>query len=328
MTIQSLIKKFRTDSLTPEELKELRRLLDAADDRQIAGIIEDSPLSDETRADGEALRRVKRRIDRRILVETAANLPEKKERAEWLPRLYRIVTIAAAVIVPILFVAVVYLAAGNHGTAGSGETLLATQSLGKTDITLPDGTRVILRGDSRLWLPADFGENNRSVRLNGQAYFEVTQLKDLKEFIVRTPNMDIMVHGTVFSLTSREGSEYAEVSLEKGSVTVSTLSENIKLSPGETAILNRESGKLQVVPTSPDFQPNWDSDELTFTDVDPQTLIREIENAYNIRLAPSLKAKIDKNFTGTLPWNDLGLTLDALRYIYGFDLPYATTETD
>ena len=327
MTLQYLIEKFRTNSLSPDELRELRRLLESADDQLIAALIEESSLSDETRADKESLQRVKSHIDRRILDESVTERSEKRSAHMLIPRIYRIVTVAAAVIVPILIFALIYLTAGNHDNMSGGETLLTTKPLGKTDITLPDGSRVILRGDSKFWLPTDFGENNRSVRLNGQAYFEVTQLKGMKEFTVHTPGMDVTVHGTMFSLTSREGSEYAELCLEKGSVTLSTPTENIKLSPGETAILNRESGKLQVSPTSTDFQPDWNTDELTFSDIDPQTLIREIENAYNIRLSPALKSKINKNFTGTLPWNDLGLTLDALRYIYGFDLPY-TTETD
>lgn len=328
MTINSLINKLRTDSLTPEELRELRRLLELADDRQIAALIESSTLSDESRADSDALQRVKSLLDRKISAESAANLPEKKSHGKLMPRFYRMITIAAAVIVPVLIAALIYLTVGNNDIIGTGETLLATQSLCKTDITLPDGTQVKLRGDSRLWLPADFGEKNRSVRLNGQAHFEVTRFADLREFVVHTPGMDVTVHGTAFSLTSREGSEYAELSLETGSVTITTPAENIKLSPGETAVLDRESGRLQVAPTSTDFQPDWNTDELTFNDIAPETLIREIENAYNIRLAPSLKEKIDKNFTGTLPWNDLGLTLDALRYIYGFDLPYATVEVD
>ena len=79
--------------------------------------------------------------------------------------------------------------------------IVKTERGEKSTIILPDGTNVILNSSSRLKYSNDYGKKNRSVDLEGEAYFDVTR-DTKKEFIVHTNNLDIKVIGTSFNISS------------------------------------------------------------------------------------------------------------------------------
>ena len=86
-------------------------------------------------------------------------------------------------------------------------------------LILSDGTEVYLNADSRLVYPSRFTGKERSVFLDGEAYFRVA--KDAGHpFIVRTQTLQTRVLGTEFNVSGYEGSD-TEVTLVEGSVEVS-----------------------------------------------------------------------------------------------------------
>lgn len=87
----------------------------------------------------------------------------------------------------------------------------------KGRFVLPDGTQVWLNYDSRLYYPESFDGNLRSVRLEGEALFNVVRDAS-KPFRVRTSLMEVEVLGTVFDLKCYEHLDYAELVLVSGSV--------------------------------------------------------------------------------------------------------------
>lgn len=65
-----------------------------------------------------------------------------------------------------------------------------------TSLTLPDGTKVNLNSESSLVYPESFEGEFRSVRLEGEAFFEVVKNPE-KRFVVTTPhNASVEVLGT------------------------------------------------------------------------------------------------------------------------------------
>lgn len=68
-------------------------------------------------------------------------------------------------------------------------------------MTLPDGTRVHLNGNSRLSYPLAFKGDLREVALVGEAYFIVAKDKD-HPFIVHTADGDIKEYGTEFNVST------------------------------------------------------------------------------------------------------------------------------
>lgn len=325
-----LMKRLREGTITPSQLTLLREIMAQTDDDDaLMAAIEESAADCDAPTDADTAR-LKRHIDLTLRAigesrrrpSTAAD--HDHDHAAPRPRIAairRVLTTAAAVMLPCLICAVAYLWISAHD-GDNGMIAMSTKPLDKAEISLPDGSSVNLRGNSSLSFDSRFGHSaSRTVNLDGQAYFKVAKDAD-RSFIVRTPGMDVTVHGTEFSVVSRTGSPYSEVILDSGSVTIDSPSQSVTLTPGQTATINRRDGSITVAATSTALIADWAADELTFDNIAPDSLIAEIEKAYDIRLDPSVTSRIDQRFTGTLPWDDLGLTLDVLRYVYGFDLPY------
>ena len=89
----------------------------------------------------------------------------------------------------------------------------------KANITLPDGSEVVLNSDSKLSYPRNFGVAKRVVKLEGEAYFEVA--KNGRSFVVETNQLDITVLGTSFDVKAYEEDEKVVTTVVDGSVRVS-----------------------------------------------------------------------------------------------------------
>ena len=99
------------------------------------------------------------------------------------------------------------------------ETVLLSRT-GETKVFyLPDSSRVMLSGDSRLAYNAQFGKTNRELSLRGEAFFQVKR-DTSKPFIVETSLIQVEVLGTSFQVIAQK--LQAEVAVEKGRVKVTT----------------------------------------------------------------------------------------------------------
>ena len=99
------------------------------------------------------------------------------------------------------------------------ETVLLSRT-GETKVFyLPDSSRVMLSGDSRLTYNAQFGKTNRELSLRGEAFFRVKR-DTSKPFIVETSLIQVEVLGTSFQVIAQK--LQAEVFVEKGRVKITT----------------------------------------------------------------------------------------------------------
>src|SRR5690606_19869290 len=86
--------------------------------------------------------------------------------------------------------------------------------------TLEDGTFVVLKKGSTLRYNTDFGELDRRVDLQGEAYFEVAENKEVP-LVVHADGFQVNVTGTIFQVTAYADAPTASVALIEGSVEVS-----------------------------------------------------------------------------------------------------------
>ncbi len=121
---------------------------------------------------------------------------------------------------------------------------ISTRKGSRTNLVLPDGTKVWLNASSKLEYTKDYGNKIREVTLSGEAYFDVVKNAE-KPFIIHTNKMDIKVLGTVFNVKCYPGEKTAETSLVRGSVevTMKDRQEKIMLKPNEKLIINNEEIK-------------------------------------------------------------------------------------
>ncbi len=96
-----------------------------------------------------------------------------------------------------------------------------TPNGGRATITLPDGSRVTLNAGSRLEVPATFGVATRTVRLAGEAVFDVEHAQGTP-FVVLAGASTTRVLGTRFLVRHYATDSSATISVQSGRVAVGT----------------------------------------------------------------------------------------------------------
>lgn len=126
------------------------------------------------------------------------------------------IRIAAAV----LFVVSIGLVLVLNHYSRLPETQLATLDSGDHSLTdtLSDGTVVTLNAHSRLEYPLKFARNERQVKLEGEAYFDVAH-DPQHPFRIHAGSADVRVLGTSFNLNAR--GDKVKVAVQTGKVELS-----------------------------------------------------------------------------------------------------------
>lgn len=107
----------------------------------------------------------------------------------------------------------------------------------RTKLVLPDSSTVWLNAGSTLDYPQQFNGKTRDVRLQGEAYFEITKNAD-QPFFVHTRSFNIKVLGTGFNVRAYPDEDSAVTALVHGSVEViPTGKKSIFLKPNEKITL-------------------------------------------------------------------------------------------
>jgi transmembrane sensor len=100
----------------------------------------------------------------------------------------------------------------------TGEPLVRQTATGMLDtLTLTDGTRVVLDGNSRIETGADFGRDTRVVRLRGRAHFQVAA-DSTRPFRVIATGMVAEALGTAFTVADDQHTGQVEVVVTHGRV--------------------------------------------------------------------------------------------------------------
>lgn len=99
---------------------------------------------------------------------------------------------------------------------------------------LPDGSVVTLNKNAKLSYPPSFKGNTRSVKLEGEAFFNITPDKQ-HPFVIRANDVDVKVVGTSFNVRSSE--ERTVVVVETGIVEVAKKQNRVRLNPREMAVV-------------------------------------------------------------------------------------------
>lgn len=157
---------------------------------------------------------------------------------------------------------------------------------GKTfKVELSDGTLVTLNSGTRFKYPIHFiQDNNRTVFLDGEAFFDVTE-DATHPFIVRTTNMNIEVLGTRFNVSSYLDDEKDFTVLVDGKVLVSstTIPENTTvLEPNQKASFN--NSKLDVIDVHVDKYVAWIQGQLIFKEDSFKVIINKLERKFNLKI--------------------------------------------
>lgn len=212
-----------------------------------------------------------------------ATLAAPKPRAWRMPALLRI----AAAVVPLgVGTAIFWYSQDQQVHTAYGEI--------KT-VALPDGTQVVLNGNSALTYQRGWGHRTREVWLRGEGFFKVThlnkdtaQVQPSERFVVHCRGLNVEVLGTTFNVNDRPGK--VNVGLVTGKIRLTTALPNqaptaLTLAPGDYVeyAARRISAPRKLA--HPEQLTTWSQRQFVFTDARLGDILKTLQDTYGYQVS-------------------------------------------
>ncbi len=279
MKKEDLIKKWINDDLSEEELKAFQALEESAFYKKI---VNDAHLFKAPE--------FKPSTDLEVIM-TDNRSSIKDIRTRWYSHALKL----AGVIALILVAYFVFLDKKNE----SFNTLTAQTK----ELTLPDGSTVTLNAVSTLSYDPASWDNNRQLKLDGEALFKVKPGSDFK---VETDNGSVSVLGTVFNVKTRSSS--LSVACYEGIVRVASGSKSKNLNAGEAVTVVEN----EMINATINYKnPGWMNGVSRFNRSDISEVFAELERQYGVKVNP-LDVNMTRKFTGAFSNTHLDSALQAI----------------
>lgn len=171
-------------------------------------------------------------------------------------------------------------------------------------LLLSDGSKIVLNAATTFTYPTTFGEKERMVYLDGEAYFEVAQDAE-KPFIVRLKKQDITVLGTSFNVEAYGNDAYSIVTLLNGKITLETFNEKgesmsqMFLKPNQKAFSDNQTGSVSLQETDASLAGAWIKGVYKFKDEPLSSIMKRLENYYDVRIHLENESVGRIQYTGT-----------------------------
>ena len=196
------------------------------------------------------------------------------------------------------------LLVGLFSIFSKGNTVVETSYAEQKVITLLDGSEAVLNAKSKISYDASSWNENRTLVLQGEAYFKV---KKGSAFTVKTDHGSIEVLGTQFNVNSV--SDFFEVVCYEGKVRVDNEQKEYVLLP-QTSFRRINGNEVEQWESKREF-PTWTVGESSFKSVPLTYVISALERQYQISFDSST---IDSSmlFTGSFSNKDLSIALPSV----------------
>ena len=204
---------------------------------------------------------------------------------------------AAALILLGLGVTALYLGKTDYL---SKKIIVATDANQKNlEVTLPDGSIIILNRNTELSYRANFGKQGRNVSLTGEAFFKITS--DVgNPFTVDAGTALVKVLGTSFNVITNNSDSAVEVFVRTGQVMVSDNSGNktLVLDPGYVGTMDSKlSGKS--LNKNPNYMA-WNTGLLIYDGQTLDIVFRDLKRVYNMEIVADDPSILDETWTSPI----------------------------
>ncbi|QXP59827.1 FecR family protein [Olleya sp. HaHaR_3_96] len=185
------------------------------------------------------------------------------------------------------------------------DTTITTQYAEKTQIELPDNSKVNLNALSKItYNSKQWNANKRNIELEGEAFFKV---KKGSTFNVITATGIVSVVGTQFNVKQR--ANYFEVTCFEGVVSVAINTKKTTLTAGDSFLIinGNQIKRLQTE----NQQPDWTHNVSRFISVPLSEVFAEFERQYNVKIEGNTIKK-STLFSGKFTHNDINIALQSI----------------
>ena len=194
----------------------------------------------------------------------------------------------------------------------------SVKSGSKSELVLPDGTKVQLNGASAIMCDLD-SRDHRTVTLSGEAFFDVAKDPG-RPFRVQVSDMQIEVLGTSFNVNAYDP-DVVETSLITGKVKITgkNLSDEYSLNKGDKAVYRRSDGSVSITKADIHLETGWLDEYLIFDSEPLEEVIRKVERWYGVDIEMRCKTSGDDLLSGSFRHENIHNVMKSLSIQYKFN---------
>ena len=156
---------------------------------------------------------------------------------------------------------------------------------------------MILGPNAQLTYSSDNWKDERVVRLDGKAYFDISKGNSFK---VVTNVGQVEVLGTGFDVGADNNS--LEVKCYEGAVSATVEGRKVVIEAGSAQLFF--NGKWEEKYRIQEKNPGWINEKISFKNTPLSIIIKELKSIYGIRIENPEVTK-NRRFTGTIPIDDM-----------------------
>lgn len=187
----------------------------------------------------------------------------------------------------------------------------------RREVTLPDGSTVLLNYGSTIKVEDNYNENDRRIFLEGEAFFTV-QPNTKRPFTVLTKHSQTNALGTSFKVKDFPGENFSNVKLATGKVRVIPVTKQKEekefiLLPGKQLTIDQAGNSIPAI-FSQQQLTDWKNIQINFESADLATIIREVEYYYGVRMVLQNEPRNQVALTGKFYEKSLKDVLEAVSY--------------
>ncbi|MBS1602640.1 MAG: FecR family protein [Bacteroidetes bacterium] len=183
---------------------------------------------------------------------------------------------------------------------------LTTPRGGQYRLVLPDGSEVWLNAASSITYPTFFSGKDRTVKITGEAYFEIAQNAAMPfKVIVNAPigEQEVEVLGTHFNVKAYNDESTITTTLLEGSVRLSARGVATMLRPGQQGMQQGDGNIRMNLHADTEAAIAWKNGLFHFEHTDIQEVMRQLSRWYNVDVV--FEGRIpDEKFDGEITRNN------------------------
>lgn len=202
----------------------------------------------------------------------------------------------------------------------------------RTQAVLPDGTKVWLNAKSSIKYQLPFVQNERNIKLSGEAFFEVTK-NQKSPFVIESQNSFVKVLGTKFNVRSYPEDEEIAVALQEGSVDFKTTNSENKtiktiLKPNEYLVYTKADKSLSVTSENIGKFISWRQNRMVLDETPIREVAVLLSRWYGVQVEVVDLEILNYKFTTTFENESLSQVLELLEISSPVRIKYVPVKSD
>lgn len=170
------------------------------------------------------------------------------------------------------------------------------------EITLKDGSKVLLNVGSELIVNKDFGVHERNVTLSGEAFFKISKNRH-KPFIIKSGLLKTTVIGTSFNINAYPDLERIKIAVASGKVMVTkkTVTGDVVIAGGmtknTTLTFDKQTGNTSIKTEDTGLISSWKDSKLYIDNLTISEIAKQLERYYHLKVIISNEVNNNRRYT-------------------------------